>query len=321
MRFQMPKVSIIIPIYNVELYLRKCLDSILKQSLRDWEAICVDDGSTDDSGIIAREYSKDDERIRYILQENAGVAAARNAGLRYAKGSFIACIDPDDWVDSCHLEKLYEFAVERDLDYVSCNIAEESESGNVIRDQSIDCYDAKTMLIAILKRKIRGSACTGLYRKKAIDAAKVDFGDRIRCPIMEDTYFNAGFLLSNPRIGHVKYATYHYMIHEGTLSCFGRKNSSWWQKAISANESILSLLKGRVDDHILRYRAAMLKSWMMWADEVPHRMFLDYHPEICWLPNEMTNLRGNISFFVACLGFRNLVVGTHRTLKSLLHHS
>lgn len=96
------RFSVIIPVYNVAPYLRECLDSVLAQTFTDWEAICVDDGSTDESGVILDEYGKKDARFRVIHQENAGVSAARNAALGVANGEWILFLDADDvWSQSC----------------------------------------------------------------------------------------------------------------------------------------------------------------------------------------------------------------------------
>ena len=92
--------SVIIPVYNVEKYLRACLDSVLNQTLPDWEAICVDDGSSDGSAFILNEYAAKDDRIKVIVQPNAGTAAARNAGLRVAQGDYIFFLDSDDWLEA-----------------------------------------------------------------------------------------------------------------------------------------------------------------------------------------------------------------------------
>lgn len=96
----MPKFSIIIPVYNVAPYLRECLDSVLSQTVVNWEAICVDDGSTDGSGAILDEYAAKDERVRVIHQKNAGVSAARNAALDVAKGDWLWFVDGDDIISS-----------------------------------------------------------------------------------------------------------------------------------------------------------------------------------------------------------------------------
>lgn len=93
--------SIIIPVYNVEKYLCDCLDSVLGQTFADWEAICVDDGSIDGSRAIMEEYAQKDSRIKAVVQKNAGTAAARNTGLKAAKGDYIFFLDSDDWIE-CH---------------------------------------------------------------------------------------------------------------------------------------------------------------------------------------------------------------------------
>ena len=106
------KVSVIVPIYNAEGFLRECLDSVVNQTLRDIEIICVDDGSTDRSGLILSHYRQEDRRITLIRQENSGSGAARNRGIRSARGEYIAFLDADDsYPEAETLEKLYEAAV------------------------------------------------------------------------------------------------------------------------------------------------------------------------------------------------------------------
>ena len=95
----MPKISIIVPVYKVEKYLNRCLDSIIAQTFSAWECILVDDGSPDKSGIICDEYVARDSRFVVIHQENAGVSFARNAGLDIAQGEYICFVDSDDWVE------------------------------------------------------------------------------------------------------------------------------------------------------------------------------------------------------------------------------
>lgn len=104
------KVSIIIPIYNTEKYIEKCLNSLVNQTLRDIEIICVNDGSTDNSMITVRKFANNDFRIKIIEQENKKQGAARNAGMRIAQGEYIGFVDSDDWVDLDFYEKLYNTA-------------------------------------------------------------------------------------------------------------------------------------------------------------------------------------------------------------------
>ena len=105
-----PKVSIIIPVYNVEPFLARCLDSVVGQTLRGIEIICVDDGSPDRSIDILNRYAAQDDRIRVISQENRGLGGARNRGFDAATGEFILFVDSDDWIDPAYCERLYEAA-------------------------------------------------------------------------------------------------------------------------------------------------------------------------------------------------------------------
>ena len=104
----MPKISIIIPVYNVENYLDICLDSVLLSTFEDFEAICIDDGSTDSSGYILEQYAKLDNRIKVYHRENHGLSATRNFGLKRASGKYVVFIDSDDWISRVMLERLYK---------------------------------------------------------------------------------------------------------------------------------------------------------------------------------------------------------------------
>ena len=103
----MPSISVIVPVYNVEKYIYRCIDSILGQTFTDFELILVDDGSPDNSGVICDKYAEKDNRIRVIHQENAGVSVARNTGLEVSTGTYIAFVDSDDYIEEKYLERLY----------------------------------------------------------------------------------------------------------------------------------------------------------------------------------------------------------------------
>lgn len=113
-----PKVSIVVPIYNVEKYLSKCIDSLINQTLKDIEIILVDDGSPDSSGKIADDYKNKDSRIKVIHQKNAGLGPARNSGMKAATGEYIGFVDSDDWVTKEMFERLYQCAVTNAADIV-----------------------------------------------------------------------------------------------------------------------------------------------------------------------------------------------------------
>ena len=113
-----PKVSVIIPVYNVEKYLRECLDSVVNQTLRDIEIICVDDGSTDSSLEILREYAEKDSRVKVYTQENINAGAARNTGLSNATGEYLSFLDSDDFFELNAIERMYECAKIRKAEIV-----------------------------------------------------------------------------------------------------------------------------------------------------------------------------------------------------------
>ena len=114
----MPKVSVIIPVYNVEEYLRECLESVINQTLKDIEIICVDDGSTDGSPIILDEYAARDNRIKVFHKENGGYGKAMNFGIDNSTGEYIGIVEPDDYIESEMYATLYEKAKENDVDFV-----------------------------------------------------------------------------------------------------------------------------------------------------------------------------------------------------------
>lgn len=118
----MIKVSIIVPVYNVEKYINKCLDSLTNQTLKEIEIICINDGSTDNSLKLLENYNNKDSRIVLINQKNSGQSAARNKGVEIAKGEYIGFVDSDDWVDSNFFERLYESAKRTDSDIATAGI-------------------------------------------------------------------------------------------------------------------------------------------------------------------------------------------------------
>lgn len=115
-----PKLSIIIPAYNVETFLPKCLDSVLAQNFTDWEAIIVDDGSTDGTGAICDDYAARDPRFKVIHSPNKGISSARNTGLANAKGEFIGFVDSDDWIEPDMFATLLDDIIKNDADIAKC---------------------------------------------------------------------------------------------------------------------------------------------------------------------------------------------------------
>ena len=118
-------ISIIIPVYNVKLYLDNCIQSVIQQSYTDFECILVDDGSTDGSSEICDQWAEKDNRIIIVHQPNGGVSSARNKGLEQAKGEYICFIDSDDWVDVDYLSAMINNLKEKETDLIICGLTQE----------------------------------------------------------------------------------------------------------------------------------------------------------------------------------------------------
>lgn len=115
------KISIIVPVYNTGIYLKKCINSLLNQTLRDIEIVLIDDGSTDESRDICDEYAKKDDRISVIHKRNEDVSIARNIGIKKSKGKYIGFIDSDDWIESNMYQNMYKYIKDYDVDIVFCD--------------------------------------------------------------------------------------------------------------------------------------------------------------------------------------------------------
>ncbi len=128
----MTKVSVIMPVYNTESYISKCMESVLNQSLKDIEIICVDDGSTDSSGQILDNYAKEDDRVKVVHQKNQGQGIARNNAIQLAQGEYTVFADPDDWLEDGALEKIYNFMTLKKADVIHFNyIGYDEETKNL----------------------------------------------------------------------------------------------------------------------------------------------------------------------------------------------
>lgn len=162
-------ISIIIPVYNVEMYLAKCLDSIIKQSYSDFEVILINDGSVDNSLEICEQYVKKDKRFVLVDQDNGGVSKARNTGLLKAQGKYITFIDSDDTVDSRYLEILYKNIRSANANISMCtwNCEENVVYGKHHKPQ---CWNRQQTFFNMFKtKKIDGSVCSKLYCRECVE--------------------------------------------------------------------------------------------------------------------------------------------------------
>lgn len=182
----MPKVSIIVPIYNVEMYIEKCLETLVNQTLKDIEIILVNDGSKDSSAEIAKKYlEKYPEKIIYLEKENGGLSDSRNYGLPHAKGEYIAFLDSDDYVEENMYEEMYELAKKEDSDMVQCNFYWEYPDKNKKKIGELKQYSNKKEMLV----KTRVEAWNKLIKREIlVKNPEIRFPKGLRYEDVEFTY-------------------------------------------------------------------------------------------------------------------------------------
>jgi len=204
-----PIVSIIIPVYNVEEYITRCVDSILGQTFTDWECILVDDGSTDRSGQICDEYSKKDKRIHVLHQSNNGVAKARQRGIQEALGEYSIHADGDDWMEHDAIRLLYEMAKKNNADIVIGDFVIEHANGEkAYCKQCIEGYTSQKVLRKILREELFGALWHKLIRHNLYKLYNIEFHPQIN--YCEDVLVCAQLMKNNLKIVHLPQLVYHY---------------------------------------------------------------------------------------------------------------
>lgn len=206
----MPKISVIVPVYNTEQYLPRCIDSILAQTFTDFELLLIDDGSKDGSGKICDEYAAKDLRVRVFHKENGGVSSARNIGLDNAKGGWISFVDSDDWISTEYLENLFN-AVDNTVDLVVAY-------AHLVDYQEPDKFEFPDYLIDINNIDIlfskfafswRTAPWSKLFRNRIIQLNSLQFKEGMH--IGEDAHFIYRYILHcNRNIKNINKKDYHY---------------------------------------------------------------------------------------------------------------
>ena len=264
----MPIISVIIPIYNAELTLRRCLDSILTQTFTDFECLLINDGSKDRSGEICDEYASKDGRFRVFHQENSGPSAARNVGLTQAKGQYIIFQDSDDYLlDSNAYLKLITYAFHNKLDVLRFDYLVVDKKGNILGPRPLDNkvqLSGKVFSPAVLvKEAFCGEWFTVLCLIKRSIIGNLRFNRRLT--FLEDMDFYARLLTSeNLRCGYIPEHFYAYSQSDNSLSKSGRDSNfecSFALCDIFAQLSDVVVEKGLKE--IYRYNAVMMYYWTL----------------------------------------------------------
>ncbi len=214
----MPYLSIIVPVYNVEKYICKCLDSILCQTFTDFELILVDDGSNDDSGAICDAYAKKDERIIVIHRSNGGLSAARNTGIKYANGVFVAFVDSDDYIAPDMYEKCINVSKQTGADMVKCGFYEFVDNEVTIKKSFSEFkvmvnYTGQTLLPLYYEGVLYTVVWNGIYSR--------DLAKTVIYPegyINEDNYASPMYLHLAKRMVVISEELYFYRQNNNGLS-------------------------------------------------------------------------------------------------------
>ncbi|UKI22527.1 MAG: glycosyltransferase [Anaerotruncus sp.] len=208
-----PKISVIVPVYMAEKYLDKCAESISRQSCRNIEVILVDDGSPDNCPALCDAWAKRDGRFRAVHQKNAGVSAARNTGMRLAKGDYIAFVDCDDWIDCDMLQVMLDAAVRENAEAVACDVFLESP-GESLCCRGASAQSVDDPLKALLLDEIRPEVCAKLFSRSLLKGKLFD--EKIK--YAEDLLFLYYAFCDCKKAAYVSGVGYHYLQNSGNSS-------------------------------------------------------------------------------------------------------
>lgn len=207
---QRPTISIIVPVYNTEKYLHRCIDSIIAQTFTDWECLLIDDGSTDESPYICDEYAKRDSRIKVFHTENSGVASARQFGTDRAGGQYSIHVDSDDRIDSEMLHLMYEKAIKDDADIVISDyfVDENNSPGRMYHNCWNDQCSSIDICKAIVSNRMIGTLWNKLIRHSFYKKYNVSYIHDIN--YCEDVLILVQILLHNVKVVFLRKAFYYY---------------------------------------------------------------------------------------------------------------
>ena len=216
-----PKVSVIIPVYKVEPWLRECMDSVINQTLKEIEIICVDDGSPDNCGKILDEYASKDNRITVIHQKNQGVSVARNTGLELAHGEYITFVDSDDYIELDTYEKTYQLAKKDNVDILQFQFHRFTDGKDIPSSRQMEVLDAPIISASSVIKKISPHVWNKLFKAEIIQKDKLRFIPKVT--IGEDIIFSYMALAHAEKIKIIQAQLYKYRIRPNSVMYISSK--------------------------------------------------------------------------------------------------
>jgi len=252
-------ISVIVPVYNVEPYVRKCLDSVINQTYRDLEILVIDDGSTDGSGKICDEYAGKDERIKIFHTENRGLSAARNLGLDEAQGEWIGFVDSDDWIEPDMYEVLLKRAEESEADVVECGVYKEYSDRTVERKREECQYSGTEAVNLLLQCKLSNAVWNKLWKNDCFSSIRFPEGR-----VFEEYATTYRLFLDANYISTVAESEYHYFKRKGSLSTsYNADNlSGYWISHKERYDALINQVDEESRDKLVWYLAlAASRTW------------------------------------------------------------
>ena len=261
-----PKISVIVPVYNVEAYLGACVESIFNQTLKDIEIILVDDGATDNSGKLCDEYQKKDERIKVIHKQNGGLSSARNAGLEIAKGKYVTFLDSDDLYLPKSCELLYNEIEKHRADYVIGNYQNCDEDGTPWKNPVFNTEKYKNFKLSITDYHdsfyvMNSSACNKIFRKSFIDKLNLRFVDGA---IAEDTIFTTYCFIKSTKVYYFNDVIYLYRQRNLPTSISNNCSYEYFNKINKAYRMIYENFRDNNQIGFYRFFYAKSVTYMMY---------------------------------------------------------
>lgn len=256
-------ISVIIPVYKVEEYLDRCLESIVKQTHNNLEIIIVDDGSPDRCPELCDEWMRKDSRIKVIHKENGGLSDARNAGVKVAEGEYIAFVDSDDWIEEKFIENLYKAIIEFDSDFSGCKYhrcEKYCQLNHGAEEQKIELYDTISGLSALIDEKIGQVVWNKLYKKDLIKNIEFEKGK-----YHEDEFWSYQVFAKSMKYVEIGYVGYNYFQREASI--MGETYSLKRLDAIEAKVRRQCFLKEKFPELVLQAKVNLLFS-CMWHGQV-----------------------------------------------------
>ncbi|MFG6149943.1 glycosyltransferase family 2 protein [Halobacillus sp. B23F22_1] len=265
-----PEISIIVPVYKVEKYLEKCIDSILSQTFKNFELILVNDGSPDNCGKICEYYKQKDSRVNVIHKENGGISDARNMGLNYATGNYIGFVDSDDYLLTNMYEVMYNTAIKNGSDIVVCDFFKLNEDENDVSK----CEDRDSPIINLTNYEALEKIYTEipetfvvvwnkLFKKEIFKEVKFD-----KSKIYEDEFITHKLLLEAKKVTYIRKKLYNYLIREGSI-VNSPYNVSKLDKVFALNErvNLFRRLRNKKILHLSEIRYTDLLFWNYFVTE------------------------------------------------------